>query len=298
MTTALHTLDFRLPDGRALRAYDAGARASGADASPVPELVALWCHGTPNLGLPPEPLMPVARTLGLRWVGYDRPGYGGSDARPGRTVATAGGDVAAVLDALGAERCVVVGHSGGGPHALAAAAALPARVAAVVVISSLAPRDAAGLDWFAGMSATGREVLTAAEQGRTARLGHVERADGDPIFVPRDLDALAGPWSWFSTVVEPALAGDPAGAADDDVAYVTPWGFAPDEVTAPVLVVHGGADLVAPPSHARWLAAHLPHAELWLEPDDGHLSVLRRADDALHWAAAVAGVLPAARGLS
>ncbi|WP_040399900.1 alpha/beta fold hydrolase [Cellulomonas massiliensis] len=286
-----------MTDGRALRAYDSGA--AGVPDGPAPadaghDLVAVWCHGTPNLGMPPEPLMTVARELRLRWVGYDRPGYGGSDPLPGRTVADAGHDVAAVLDALGAERCLVVGHSGGGPHALAAAAALPDRVAAAVVVSSLAPHDAPGLDWFAGMSATGQEVLTAAEHGRAARLAHVERADAEPIFVQRDLDALAGPWSWFMDVVEPALAGDPAGAADDDVAYVTPWGFAPDAVVQPVLVVHGGADLVAPASHARWLAARLPRAELWVEADDGHVSVLRRADDALRWAARAAGVLPGA----
>jgi pimeloyl-ACP methyl ester carboxylesterase len=322
VTTTLRTLDLRLPDGRRLRAYDSGpdvgyvgvgpadgarAEASSAgagsavtddsdhpDATPgSPGLVAVWCHGTPNLGMPPEPLMRVARESGLRWVGYDRPGYGGSDARPGRTVASAGGDVEVVLDALGAERCVVVGHSGGGPHALAAAAALPDRVAAAVVLSGLAPRDAPGLDWYAGMSSAGRAVLASAERGRADRLAFVEPDDADPVFVLRDLQALDGPWSWFMTVVRPALAGDPSGAADDDIAYVTPWGFDVDAVRAPVLLVHGGSDLIAPLPHARWLADHLPDAELWAEPRDGHISVLHRGDDAVRWAARTAGVLPA-----
>jgi pimeloyl-ACP methyl ester carboxylesterase len=42
--------------------------------------------------------------------------------------------------------------SGGGPFALACAALLPDRVSATVVMASLAPYDAAGLDWAARFS--------------------------------------------------------------------------------------------------------------------------------------------------
>ena len=68
---------------------------------------------------------------------------------------------------------------------------------------------------------------------------------------------------------------------DDDLAYVAPWGFAPADVAAPTLLVHGAADLVVPSAHSVWLAEHLPTAELWLSPGDGHISVLHRAADAL-----------------
>jgi pimeloyl-ACP methyl ester carboxylesterase len=61
-------------------------------------------------------------------------------------------DVAAIADALGIGRFAVLGHSGGGPHALACAALLPERVIAAVSVSGPAPFDAAGLDWFAGWS--------------------------------------------------------------------------------------------------------------------------------------------------
>jgi pimeloyl-ACP methyl ester carboxylesterase len=56
---------------------------------------------TPNVGAPPEPLFAAADRLGLRWVSFDRPGYGGSTVAPGRTVSSVAGDVAAVADALG-----------------------------------------------------------------------------------------------------------------------------------------------------------------------------------------------------
>jgi hypothetical protein len=64
---------------------------------------------------------------------------------------------------------------------------------------------------------------------------------------------------------------------DDDLARVAPWGFDPEQVCAPVLFLHGGQDRVAPSSHAKWLAGRIPSAELWLRPDDGHVSVLNSA---------------------
>ena len=90
-------------------------------------------------------------------------------------------------------------------------------------------------------------------------------------------------WSWFMSVVGPAVAPGPAALIDDDLANVSPWGFEPAEIAAPVLIVHGGADRVIPSSHAHWLADRCPRAELRLLPDDGHISVLRAAPDALQW---------------
>ena len=84
-------------------------------------------------------------------------------------------------------------------------------------------------------------------------------------------------------MAEQALAGGLGGMVDDDLAYVAPWGFDPAGVNAPVLLLHGGQDRVAPGAHARWLAARIPSAELWLRPDDGHISVLSSAEGALGW---------------
>ena len=61
----------------------------------------------------------------IRWISYDRPGYLASTSRPGRDVASAAADSASVADALGVAEFAVMGHSGGGPHALACAALLP-----------------------------------------------------------------------------------------------------------------------------------------------------------------------------
>ncbi|MGZ3147454.1 alpha/beta fold hydrolase [Lentzea chajnantorensis] len=116
-----------------------------------------WHHGTPNLGLPPEPLF----RPGVRWLSYDRPGYGTSTPLPGRTVASAVTDISHIADELGLSAFAVVGHSGGGPHTLACATLLGDRVTAGVAAACLAPFDATGLDHFAGMIPSGSASLRA-----------------------------------------------------------------------------------------------------------------------------------------
>jgi pimeloyl-ACP methyl ester carboxylesterase len=278
----LRELDIALPDGRTLHAYDTGP--AGAP------LAAVWHHGTPNIGPPPMPLFADAERLGIRWIGYDRPGYGGSTPQPDRDVASAAADVAAVADAAGAERFAVMGHSGGGPHALSCAALLPDRVIASVAISSLAPFDADGLDWFAGMWPNDEATLRAAAAGREEKERfEASPPEGGPGFTDADQAALAGDWSWFMSVVDPALASGPGAMIDDDLAYVSPWGFDPATIGSPVLLLHGGEDRIAPVSHAEWLARRIRGAELRVHAGDGHISVLRAAPAALDWLAKQAG---------
>jgi pimeloyl-ACP methyl ester carboxylesterase len=269
--------DLAVDDGRTLHVYDSGEGAETA-------LVVVWHHGTPQLGAPPAPLIAEGAAHGIRWVSHDRPGYGGSTPQPGRDVAAVVGDVAAIADSLGIDRFAVMGHSGGGPHALACAALLPERVVGVVCIAGLAPFGAEGVDWFAGMAAGGEAELRAATGGRAALKEQFTVADFEPEFTPADIAALSGPWSWLGSVSGPDIAGV-EGMLDDDVAYVRPWGAAPEEINAPVLLLHGDDDRIVPSSHGHWLAGRCPAAELWLSPGDGHLSVLTRSPAALGWLA-------------
>jgi len=197
--------DVELGDGRRLHAYDCG------DVGTADRIVVFWQHGTTNIGAPPQPLFSAAARLGIRWVSYDRPGYGGSTARPGRDVASAPDDVAAIAEALGIDRFAMMD-----------------RVLGVVCVSGTAPYGADGLDWFAGMADAGVASMSAAAEGRAARQAYEESTDDlDFGFTPEDEAALGGAWSWLLDVVRPALAAGPEATIDDDLASVAPWGFEP-----------------------------------------------------------------------
>ncbi|WP_407560008.1 alpha/beta fold hydrolase [Streptomyces sp. 184] len=274
----MREIDVELEGGRRLHVYDTGG--GGRD----DRLAVFWHHGTPNVGTPPGPLLADAERLGLRWVSYDRPGYGGSSPWPGRDMASAAALTTRVADELGIGRFAALGHSSGGAHALACGALAPDRVAAVVSVAGPAPYGARGLDWFAGMAPSVAGSLRAAVAGRAEKEKYEAEAAYDPeVFTAADHAALAGAWSWFDEVVGPAVADGPGGLIDDDLANVGPWGFDPAAVTAPVLLLHGGRDRVIPCAHGEWLAHRCPAAELWIRPDDGHISVLGSGATALEW---------------
>jgi pimeloyl-ACP methyl ester carboxylesterase len=136
------------------------------------------------------------------------------------------------------------------------------------------PFGAEGLDWFEGFGPAGVAELRAAAAGRAALEKHLAQSDDEPEFTPEDEAALAGEWSWSIDVVDAALAGGMGGFIDDDLAGVGAWGFDPADVAAPALFLHGGRDRVVPASHGEWLVPRCPSAELWLYPEDGHISIL------------------------
>ena len=266
--------DVKLPDGRVLRTYENGEQAPDS-------ITILWHHGSPQTGAPLEPLVSAAAKRGIRLLSYGRPSYGGSSPQPGRTVASAAADVTAIVDALGIARFAVMGASGGGPHALACAALMPGRVSAVVCVASLAPlTDSFG--WYAGMVSD--EALRAATQGREARERFAATEEFDPnIFTPADWAALKAPWASLGADAERAGAAGPEGLIDDDVAFVSPWGFDLEHIDVPVLLVQGGQDRIVPAAHAQWLLSSIRSSELWLRPNDGHISVHNAIPVAMDW---------------
>lgn len=268
-----------LSDGRAL-----DVEVTGPDGG----MPLVFHHGTPSAVPQLRVMQRAAHARGLRLVTFSRPGYGSSTRRPGRRVADAAEDVTAILDHLDTARCLVAGWSGGGPHALATGARLPERAAGVLVIAGVAPYDADGLDFLAGMGEQNIEEFGLARRGESALRPYLE-ADAEQL---RDADA-AGLIAGMSTVLpeaDRAVLGDEYGEdlaanfaealrtgvdgwLDDDLAFTTPWGFAPQEIAVPTFVWQGGADLMVPAAHGRWLAEHIPAATAHLEPGEGHLSL-------------------------
>ena len=269
-----------LLDGGELHYYDATPDAT--DFLPI-----IYHHGSPNIGEPPEPLFDAAAERGLRWIGYDRPGYGGSSAQPGRSVGQAAFDAAAVADVLGIERYAVLGHSGGGAHALACAALTPERVVAAVSISGLAPLTARASTGSPGSTRAARPSYAPRPRAvrrceSNSRLANSTATCSRPTTGTRSTATGRGSTaslrsrinrgstrSWTTTLR--ALA---TGAST------------PRTSTVPTLLVHGTADRVVPASHARWLAEHIDGAELLEVEGASHISVMSAGAMVLDWIAA------------
>jgi len=269
----------------------AGDRQLEALASgPTGGLTLVLHNGTPAGLMAAPAIAAAAAERGLRLVLYARPGYGSSTPVPGRRVAAAAADLAAVLDALGTGEFVTVGWSGGGPHALACAALLPGRCVAAATMAGPAPHQAEGLDWSQGMSSenlaefraalAGPEELTrflepAAREMATLTGADVVAGLGD-LASAADKAALTGEFADYQAAsFRAAVAGGVAGWRDDDLAFVTDWGFTMADVGAgaPVAVWQGDQDMMVPWSHGQWLAEHIPGARAHLLPGEGHLTL-------------------------
>ncbi len=275
----LETTEVRLPDGRRLEVWLAG---------PAGGLPVVAHHGTPGCGLPDRLLVATAQQRGIRLVLPTRPGYGGSDPHPGRSVFSVAADTAAVLDALGHGRVAVMGGSGGGPHALATAVGLGDRVVAAATVAGVGPYGADGLDFLAGMGQDNIDEFGAALAGEaelrpflTAVRGALLEATPEQIveelgtLLPApDRAVLNGELGEdVAASFRHALAPGVEGWLDDDMAFTRPWGFELADVRVPVSVWQGDLDLMVPAAHGRWLADVLPTARPHLLPDDGHLSI-------------------------
>lgn len=271
-------LTVRTPDDRDLDVLTIGP----ADGLPL-----VFHIGTPGGIAVYPPMIEAAGARGLRVVLYCRPGYGGSTPSPGRPVAQAATDVAAIMSALGASEFITAGWSGGGPHALACACLLPDQCRAAATLAGVAPYGPADLDWLGGMAADGvaefdaalggeqklTELLTAVGtlmQGLTGT--QLVEGIGD-LASAADKAALTSELAdYVAATFQQGLAPGTDGWRDDDLALVSDWGFAVDTAgAAPVSIWQGDQDLMVPYGHGQWLAAHIPAARAHFTPGTGHM---------------------------
>lgn len=82
----------------------------------------LLLHGTPGSRLVSPRITDPVIAAGLQLITLDRPGYGQSDPDYPRSLRAFADDIQIVTSALDVDSYVIAGVSGGGPHALAAAA--------------------------------------------------------------------------------------------------------------------------------------------------------------------------------
>jgi pimeloyl-ACP methyl ester carboxylesterase len=264
------------PDGRKLAYLERGAESG---------LPVFALHGTPGSRFVRHSDPTLYERHGVRWIAYDRPGYGLSDPHLGRSVADAPADVAAIADALGLDRFAVVGGSGGAPHALACGALLGDRMIRVGAVVTPAPPDAEDFDFYEGLADVNVKEFNAAREGREAIEALLEpwvdqiRTDVDALIeellteLPEiDRRRAAQPdqreimrESWTEAVRQGSR-----GWADDDLAFAKPWGFDLGDVTVETRVWQGELDVLTPRPHGEYVASRLPNGQFELLQGGGH----------------------------
>jgi pimeloyl-ACP methyl ester carboxylesterase len=269
-------------DERTLDVHEAGDPAG----FPV-----VFHHGTPSAGLAYGPHAALAREQGIRLIGYDRPGYGSSTRAPNRRVEDCVADVTEIADTLRLDAFAAWGISGGGPHALACAALCDDRLKAVASLAAVAPYGADGLDWLAGMGEENHVEFGKALDGEESLRAYCEPAaeamfNAKPDELVELLDSLLGPEDksvltrrfaeYMLECDHHGLEHGVNGWIDDDFAFVEPWGFEVEDISRPVLLLHGEDDRFVPVSHGRWLAARIPGVEARIDAADGHLTLFER----------------------
>lgn len=261
--------------------------------------------GTPTAAVRWAGLVEAAARAGMAVAGYSRGGYGGSPRREGRTVADEAAITGALADRLGFERFFVIGMSGGGPPALAAAALLGSRVRACGVVAGIAPRVEAGAAWEFFYSEEERTEWSALATGdiepqlddyqagademrhMTVRRLLARGAASDPRAVALDLPHAFAPA--LVRAMRRSVSRGYLGFLDDNIAQARDWGFRVADIRVPVVVRHGALDRLVNIEQGRWLAATIPGARATFIDDAGHGSI------ALPWSEVVAELLEAAR---
>lgn len=239
---------------------------------------ALFEYGTPGTRWLSPSLTLAAGQAGFELLVIDRPGFGTATRRPRRRIVDVVDDVLAVLDRVGWERFAVWGGSGGAPHALAIAARLADRVRCCASVVGPAPYDAAGLDWYANMSAGNVEEFRAAALGEDAYRPLVERiaaeamasieAGGLQVTADYDLPesdrrALRARLTedGYLDRMRATYSRGVDGWIDDCIAMTRPWGFDLSAINVPTSVWYGVNDVLGPSTHADYLISAIPGAQ-------------------------------------
>jgi pimeloyl-ACP methyl ester carboxylesterase len=221
---------------------------------------------------------------GVRWVAFDRPGYGGSTP-----TAFSLGSVAKmalqVADQYGLERFRTSGWSGGGPFALATAAIAGERVEAVGVIAGAGPFQLVpgALDDLSDGDRAAARLLPG--DPKAACAGFLEDFDMSEAlesstalyesFEPSLSESDRRLWGSYSehmlADMREAVRQGVLGCGWDNVAWIGAWDIDPTIVRCPVLLWYGTEDRMAKPIHGRWFEENLPNARLTMREGEGHL---------------------------
>ena len=282
---ALTDQTIKLADGRALGYAEFG------DPSGIP---VLFFHGFPASRLEGIVLDTPAQTVGVRLIAPDRPGFGLSDPKRGRSFSGWPDDVVQLAVHLGIYDFAVLGTSGGSPYVVACADRIPERLTAAGIVSGISPLhnravrltmnadqrrmfvSVARFPWLARrMFAQSMQEVQADFPSLLIRMA-AERPDVDKSVLERpDIKDM------LRTNLTEAFRQGVASAAQELALYRGSWRLALKNVAYPIQIWQGREDVITPPSMAEELASLLPHTLTRWYPNEGHSLLFARSEEIL-----------------
>jgi pimeloyl-ACP methyl ester carboxylesterase len=206
---------------------------------------------------------------GWNVLAVDLPGHGRSGGPALASVEAIADWLPALLDAVGAERAALVGHSLGALAALACAARHPARVTKVALLGPSVPMPVSDL------------LLAAAKADDHAAF---ELINGWSVSPGKQLGGNSVPGMWLTGNAMRLMERTRPGVLHADVGACHAYADGLAHAAAarlPALVVTGQRDLMAPPGNATALIAALPDVRTVMLPQAGHALMAEQPDAVL-----------------
>jgi pimeloyl-ACP methyl ester carboxylesterase len=287
-----------LPDGRRVACAEYG------DPSGLPVLA---LHGTPGSRLMFALADRAARERGIRLIAPERPGYGLSDYRRSESLTQIAEDLSAVANAYRLGRFAVIGVSGGGPYAVAAAAAMPDRVSLLALVAPIGEVADAQLRLSRFQRLLYRRLARRPWATRLffRRLRSMVFKSPDTAYrwlmrrvraPDRELLARSNVKISLQAAMGEGLRPGVEGVAQDLRLYCSPWRLQFADIDVPTIIWQGSDDPVVPPEAAYALARMLPNCRLDVIPAAGHYWMFSRFGLILDAVAAVLRADAAAGG--
>lgn len=248
----------------------------------------MYFHGWPSSRLQGFPLDEVCKEYGVRLIAPDRPGVGKSDLQPERALQDWPEVVAELADYLKWDQFLVIGVSGGGPYAVATAAAFPERVERAAVVCGAPPLasfpDRSAMMWpYRALLA----IRPRAPFLIPALLEFSNWVSKYPVNKP--------PMSWAMKWTSPAdrkamenqenfevvtrsfregISPGMKGITIDGDIYTSDWGIDFEKITVPIEFWHGDEDRNIPFEMVKEYASWIPSAEPHFLTGEGHYSMI------------------------
>jgi len=247
----------------------------------------VYCHGFPGSRLDGALMEEPAEALGIRLIAPDRPGFGHSTFQPGRAISDWSRDLECLADHLGLDRFSLLGVSGGGPYALAAAIDLGARIRRLGLVCALGSLADPGSSIAMGRA---QSVLVGLARQHPGPALWINRWVTAPVMgllpiVPFSIMTAVAPPADQETISEPAVRRrllastreafrqGGRGPAWELYLFTYAWDVDAAQVPTDTLLWHGEADRTVPVAMGYRYAALIPHCRARFLPGDGHFSL-------------------------